>query len=591
MAITTKRFKPSFLYTYRNGVYANSVSPVRSAGDFAYHSVIGFPQDAIDAIRESKTAPRIKIRWRVTDGGIVAFGAHKKSSDDRQPSIYYSYIGIERNVPTGWYTQDVTDGNVSAEGVSFKNALLTRGYRGLMFYGAYGQNYMQGYGITSDSNSMEILIEGTFDDVPNKPTNLSPSAGATINALANTTFTWRHNGTGEASDPHQYRIAYKLQSSSTWSYFPSSTDWATSSISQHTFPPNTFTNGQWVWQVKTRARNYQESPWSNQEVYNVANILDSPPITSPSEGQTITTDLFNVTWQATNQRSYQLYLYDSADNLVFSESKITSSNTTSIAGVITSGQTYTILLSIIDNNNNSSAVTERTFVTNFVRPKQPLIDVVSTTDGTDHIISYTVVQQEENTVNFLGISHVNLYVKVTGVDDDFRFYERSDDIASGSEFYFYLFGSGVSVEYMLEAVSVLGTSNFSDVYAFESTFEHAYLSILSEPADQLAMMINDSRSEDFDVDSELMKFLGRKKPVPEFGIGETSEVSISCTLDNKIDLDKLKRFKRVRKKLYYRDSYGRSMVCIISSGLSIKDREISGYDVGFTVTEVDGGVS
>lgn len=135
MATTTKRFKPSFLYTYRNGVYANSVSPVRSAGSQAFHSVIGFPQSAIDAIRESKTPAKIRIRWRVTDAGVVAFGAHKKASDDRQPNIFYSYIGIERSVPVGWYTQEVTDANIVGQGVTFKNGLLTRGFRGLMFYG------------------------------------------------------------------------------------------------------------------------------------------------------------------------------------------------------------------------------------------------------------------------------------------------------------------------------------------------------------------------------------------------------------------------------------------------------------------------
>lgn len=590
MAITTKRFKPSFLYTYRQGVYANSVSPVRSAGSQAFHSVIGFPQSAIDAIRDSKTAPRIKIRWRVTDAGVVAFGAHKKASDDRQPSIFYSYIGIERSVPTGWYTQDVTDGNVSGQGVTFKNALLSRGFRGLMFYGTSSQNYMQGYGITSDSNSMEILIEGTFDDVPTMPTNLSPANGQTINSLGSNTFSWRHNGTGEASEPHQYQIAYRLASSSTWTYVPDSVNWITSNLTQHTFPSGTFTNGQWVWQVRTRARNNQVSPWSSQAIINVANILNAPPITSPLEGQIITSDMLYVSWTSTSQRSYQLYLYDGADNLVFSESETTTRNNTTIAGVLQTGQNYKLVLSIIDNNGNGSASTERNFQTNFVRPRAPVITNISTTDGTDHIIEYQTFPTDESETEVMTISHVNLYVKVEGEDEEFWFYQRSDNTSAGSLLFFYLFGSGVNVDYMIEAVSTLGTSTMSDVYSYSSTFENAYLSIADSPFDQLTIMINDKRSEDFDIDSEVMKYLGRKYPVPEFGIGEETDLSITCILDDKVDVDKLKRFKRVRKKLYYKDSYGRSMYCIISSSIRISDRTISGYDVTFTISRVDGGV-
>lgn len=449
---------------------------------------------------------------------------------------------------------------------------------------------MQGYGITSDSNSMEILIEGTFDDVPTMPSNLVPSNGQTINSLSSNTFSWRHNGSGEASQPHQYRIAYKLQSSSTWTYFPDSLNWATSTLTQHTFPAGTFTNGQWVWQVKTRARNNQESPWSAQVVFNVANILNAPPITSPTEGQIVNTDMLYVAWNANNQRSYTLFLYDSANNLVYQENETTTRNNTTLAGVLVTGESYQIILSVTDNNGNNSASSTRNFTTNFVRPKQPVINSVVTTDGTDHIVTYETFPIDEAGLQAMTISHANLYVRVEGEDEEFWLYERNNSVSAGSTMYFYLFGSGVNVDYMIEAVSTIGTSSYSDIYSFASSFEYAYLSVADASADQVTLMINDQRDEEFDIDTEVMKFLGRRFPVPEFGIGETTDIRINCILDDKIDVDKLKRFKRVRKKLYYRDSYGRSMYCVISSSLKIKDRNIQGYDIQFTLSRVDGGI-
>ncbi len=395
MAITQKVFKPSFLYTYQSGSYRNSNSPVKSAGSSAYTSIIGFPTEAIDAIRESKTSAKIYIKWRVTDAGTVAFGAHKKASNDKQPNIYYTYIGIERSVPTGWYTQEVTTAPLTNGGYTFKTALLSYGYKGLVFYGASGQNYHEGYGITSDSNCMQIIIEGTFDDTPTAPTNLVPSTGRTIDPSANNTFTWRHNGTGLASTQNGYRIAYRQKPSGSWTYIPSSTGFNSSADSRHTFSPSTFSIGEYEWYVVTRSTNNQVSPASSTIPFNVVSIASAPSITSPAVGAILTSDLLTVSWTSVNQTYYTLELLDSGGNVIYTEEKAGSNKTTQIAGKLEDASSYSIRLWIENTDGASSAVSTRSFTTQFVRPEKPIINSVTTTDGTDHIINFSTLARQE----------------------------------------------------------------------------------------------------------------------------------------------------------------------------------------------------
>lgn len=800
MAISKKIFKPSFLYTYQGGSYKNSNSPVKSSGSPAYTSIIGFPADAIKAIKESKTSAKIYIKWRCTNEGVVAFGAHKKSSNDKQPNIYYTYIGLERVVPVGWYTQEVTDANLTAGGYTFKTALLSYGYKGLVFYGASGQNYQEGYGITSDNNSMQIIIEGTFDDVPTAPSSLSPSSGRTIEPSDSNTFTWRHNGSGLASTQNGYRIAYRQKPSGSWTYIPSSTGFNSSSNSRHTFSPSTFSLGEYEWYVVTRATNGQVSPASSTVPFNVVSIASAPSITSPATNSVLTSDLLVVAWTAVNQSYYYLEILDSGGNVIYTEEEAGSSKTTTIAGQLADNSSYTIRLWIENTDGATSAVSTRAFTTQFIRPEKPIINSVTTTDGTDHIVNFTTLARQEFinpnalttpmnfvnaiagsnvenphtakrssstnsttfitvlaptnaslikftqsqydqveaeegtsmtmampvganavisqlhfqfdivawyerefgnipnsttlaqkitwlkanltsltfrckcrgssptgnkatmaiwskasstwvlqtthtsatnadltiTVNLSGftwidtdgkayiavhadagnasvastiiadyvqatavfnagvhdmvLSHTNVYARRYTPNNSQEWFAIARFEATGSniEVVNYRFPSGSTMEYKVEVLASSGSLNTSEVFQFSSTFDYAYLAVNSNLSNMIAFTVNEERDEEFAIDQELAKFLGRRSPVPEFGIAEDNKVTLKAYVDEYMDVQAIKELSRFRRPLYYRDYSGREMVCVIDGAVKTKDLIAGGYEVTLTITEVDG---
>lgn len=791
MAITQKIFKPSFLYTYQGGSYKNSNTPVRSSSSPAYTSIIGFPTEAIDAIKESKTSAKIYIKWRCTNEGVTAFGAHKKSSNDKQPNIFYTYIGIERVVPVGWYTQEVTNATLTAGGYGFKTALLSYGYKGLVFYGASGQNYMEGYGITSDSNSMQIIIEGTFDDVPTTPTNLSPSTGRTLDPGANNTFSWKHNGTGLASSPNGYRIAYRQKPSGSWVYIPSSTGYVSSASSSHTFAPSTFSLGEYEWYVITRATNNQVSPASATTPFNVVSIASAPSISSPEVGAVLTSDLLVVSWTSVDQAYYNLELVDSSGNVIFSERKAGTNKMTTIPDKLLDNSSYTVRVWIENSEGATSAISTRSFSTLFVRPEKPVINSVTTTDGTDHIVNFTTISRAEYTnpnaettpgdfanktagstvdnphvarsyqnvlatsstlgteftqsaydlvetndatvalystttnlymaqsiyvfdivahvereygdipggttlankitwikANFpsitvtwngrgsspagnkanlkvwskasstwvLGVSHTsasnadltitvtlsgftwidtdgkmyviahsevsngtvasalnnnyikfntapsptayamslsyaNVYARQYTVDSskEWFFVEKKATTGAGIESINYRFPSGSTMEYKVEVVAMSGSTNTSNVAEFSTTFDYAYLAVNSDLSNMIAFTVNEDRDEDFAIDQQLSKFIGRKSPVPEFGISEDNSVTLTAYFDTYQEVQNVKALSRFRRPLYYRDYSGREMVCVIDGGIKTNDLIAGGYEVSLKITEIDSG--
>lgn len=582
--MATKVFKPSFIYRYRGSTYIGSNSPISSAGTGTpYTTVVGFPQSAIDAIKNAGSSVVIKVRYRVTDGGVVAYGAHKKTTNDRQGNIFYRYIGIQQTVSTGWREETITNALLSGAGYSFKTALLSYGYKGIVMYGSSGQNYMQGYGITNDSNSFQIIIEGDFEDKPYRPTNMQPSNGAILDPSQIVTFTWKHNGTNSASKQTAYQVGYRKRGSSTWTYFPSASTWAQSTAGRKSFPADIFDEDDYFWIVRTRSSNGEESPWSEYNAVTFAIPAVAPVIISPFDGDTVVTENVNFVWSSDEQNAYTIRVEDSLGQTVFEESRSTSDSSVLVSGVFISGATYTWHISTYDAYGNESLTTSATFSTLFEKPTLPVVTNVYTTDGTDHIIVYDA--PDTSTVT---MSYVNVFGRAYTVDNSTEWELLGvGTFGMAQEFVNYRFASGQMMEYYVESVSTVSTFEQSAIQTFESTFEHAYLYLNDEFTSSISLAINDKRDETYDVKKEVKSFLGRRKPVPEFGIEETVELIVSCVIDTKIELDMLRYLNRARRNLYYRDSYGRAFVCVISSPIKISDKKVSGYDVTFTLTEVD----
>jgi hypothetical protein len=75
---------------------------------------------------------------------------------------------------------------------------------------------------------------------------------------------------------------------------------------QRTFAADTFSAGNWEWQVRTRDQIGVWGPFSSSSLFTAAVPPSGPTITAPADGGTIPANEFLVEWSVAAQEAYQL---------------------------------------------------------------------------------------------------------------------------------------------------------------------------------------------------------------------------------------------------------------------------------------------
>lgn len=213
--MATKIFYASWMGQYRNRSYYGGGAPIRVGGSYNYHSFLGFPTDVRDALKTSKTTPKIKVKLYVTDGTIEwDFGGHRETYDRKVSGSmpWYDYLGNFQSYQgyggTGWLEFDITN----------KDNFMTR-YRdgdlhGIVLYSGTTSSH---YGEASNTGSTraQIIVEGTWNSPPNPPKITYPSGGEVVDKSV--TLRWSSGGDPDG-DSLKYQIAYKEGDGSAWQY-------------------------------------------------------------------------------------------------------------------------------------------------------------------------------------------------------------------------------------------------------------------------------------------------------------------------------------------------------------------------------------
>jgi len=213
--MATKTFNLSWMRQYRadNNSYTGSKSPIRVGGTQSYQSYLGFPTAVRTAIKDSSTAPQLRLKIYVNNATSEwDLGRHKLSGSS-EPTYttmpWYNYLRAVQGQGTGWLTFNLTS--------DFMNDYKNGTYQGIVLYSGQGSSWY-GEATNTGSNRAVIEVTGTWNEPPNKPTVTYPTAGVSVNNSL--TVTWTSGGDPDG-DGLRYQVGIKDgRSSSGYTYFP-----------------------------------------------------------------------------------------------------------------------------------------------------------------------------------------------------------------------------------------------------------------------------------------------------------------------------------------------------------------------------------
>lgn len=340
----SRKFPAQWIGVYKASTnrYDHSKHPIRVGGSARYHSYMGFSTEIKNAIKESKTTPRIYLNMFVLDTGEFDVGLHKESSNKGSGSMpYYRYAGIHPILSSSGSRRVIELTNLSGaldvyENINTFEEALDKGYKGITLYG--GSDYASAIGATRDSDEVYLEIVGSWNDPPGKPEIVYPNGGETISGSA--TVSWK-----AATDPEspssdlRYQVAVL---SGKWHYLSLTSKGRTSqTIDFDQFPDTS------VARIGVRAYDGQAySPWAfGDGVYTISKNLPptSPTGLTPRGGEKLDkTEIIQLRWNHNDEDS------QSAFDLRW---KLQGSPTWNNVTRYTRGETYYIPRNTLPNGN------------------------------------------------------------------------------------------------------------------------------------------------------------------------------------------------------------------------------------------------
>lgn len=113
-------------------------------------------------------------------------------------------------------------------------------------------------------------------------------------------FTWTFTDPDPKDRQSKFDLRYKLVSATSWTTVTRQVPY-----SYHDFAANTFSAGDYEWQVRCYDQGGAVGPYSDSSYFSVADPPTAPTIDSPTDGGTVT-HTHEVTWTVDQQTSYQV---------------------------------------------------------------------------------------------------------------------------------------------------------------------------------------------------------------------------------------------------------------------------------------------
>lgn len=404
---------------------------------------------------------------------------------------------------------------------------------------------------------------------PIAPTKLSPK-GTVIDRTKVRQFSWQHNDPNTNDTQSSAVLEWKTKSGTTWNALNVSGNSEFYDMSANVFPA-----GEIVWKVKTYDQAGLVSPVSEEAIFTAAEPSDAPVIISPSSLLPIARP--TVQWSSGSQTAYQIVIDDILGANVWDSGEVISGNKARTIGIdLLNGGQYVLKVRI---RNGAGLWTENAILqmtVSYTPPAKPELELFpsdgyiilsfgnTTPSGTQPIVTGNDI--------FKNID--GEWVKIaTGILSQYR----DLAVSSGKEYQYYIRAQGENT-----------TFSDSDIKSASITFRGVWLHDVTYPEGTVYQFKYDGggRSSQWEVESAVMRFKGRRYPVIETGEMQDDIVAFELALLTEEEADSLKRLVYARNILCYRDGRGRLIYGLITR-FPLNDETWRGQTTSLEIMRVD----
>lgn len=338
-------------------------------------------------------------------------------------------------------------------------------------------------------------IELTYDyATPFKPTIVYP-AGDAISNQGTLTFQWKYSSSGTTGQK-KFDLQWKMQSDNTWNMVTQTT-----SSTSYSIDASSFTNGIVEWRVRTYNLHNMASEWSQSQFV----VIGKPgnPVISGVKNDSIT----EITWNANKAEESAARIRILKSGAVIYDSGVIPAGIEDIhkPDIMLDNGSYIALLSISNMYDMWSNEISYPFTINNTKPATPIVGVVGMGDYIR--------------LSYASVSEAEYFIFRAEENKDFVPIARTFD----NQYDDYAVKSGIRYRYFVRSYSkAYADSQVKDV----STKYNGYIfSLVCDMAARVLFFFHETEEripfqKSISLDTSLVFYSGRKKPVKETGIHE-----------------------------------------------------------------------
>lgn len=418
-----------------------------------------------------------------------------------------------------------------------------------------------------EANEVYIELEGNFNNP--RPTPVAPVGGEVKNLAETIRFEWQHNSPFEQKS---FEINYRPVTSPSWTTVSQE-----SSNQYYELSANTLMAGTYEWRVRTTSEFDFISPWTLSSIFNVAYTSQTPVVIHPTPNQVMPKQDLTVEWQAIpNQEEFEVRLFE-GNVQVKQRQRISPDNRVTLSGWLENGKNYSLQVRIREKNQLWSPWVTIPITVQYTAPAKPILHFVE-----DEELSAVKIYIENPTP--VGTEPLvvlqDLYRREPGGD----WVKLAENLPANGQFIDYM-PIGDTVEYRVNAIGNNLVRVDSDTFEYTLKISFTIVQLANNPVEFVRLKKVRERSGDRNFNAIQKKFIGRKRPVTEFGETQENNVSLEFLVYPE-EYEKLLEILKKQETILYRDARKRKLYSTIAT-LSINDEELNRYSVSMTLNEVD----
>ena len=270
---------------------------------------------------------------------------------------------------------------------------------------SYGSNTYAQIGSLASGYAAYLTID--YEDVPQTAPGPAYPVGTYVNENTDLLFSWAWNSSTQAVQA-AVQLEYKLASAQSYTVV-SLTQTAHSYTLVGGLP-----QGAYVWRIKGTNDAGETSDYSNVAEFTVIGKPGVPVINNPTNAA-----LTTITWQATDQNSFDITLKDSEGKIILSDTR--ASSATSYTPSLLLKGTYTVGIRYRNSSGLSSDWAYKVFSITAAGPTKPGLTLYGEAENARLVISresninYVIMRAEDETRDFeiIGVFDADTYIDKT----------------------------------------------------------------------------------------------------------------------------------------------------------------------------------